>query len=134
MAVCGHNGNNETLIGNSNSVGLALFDENNYELDISGMKSSPISIYIPRDQNLPEYSFQSVNATQIQLEHGSFYLPCSFRLKALNSSIHIELKPIDSSLGYVVVLKFDQTPIVNSTYAYYDAFKILCPSKMLWKN
>ena len=28
MAVSGHNGNNETLIGVSNSIGLTLFDEN----------------------------------------------------------------------------------------------------------
>ena len=47
MAVSGHNGNNETFIGVSNSMGLTLYDENSNETPIR-KTSEPINIVLPR--------------------------------------------------------------------------------------
>jgi len=126
MAISGHNGNNETLIGVSNSVGLSFYDFNNNEIPIT---DSSIDILINRDSNLPEISYQYINITQIQLI--SQYLPCAFNITSTNASIHIELQPIDATIAYILVLKFGSTPIINTTYASFDAYKIICPSRGL---
>ncbi len=128
MAINGHNGNNETFIGVSNSISLSFYDSNNNEIPIV---KSPIDIVIQRDSNLPEINFQYVNATQIQLSPESFYLPNAFNLTSTNASIHIELEPIDKNVGYFVALKLGSTSIINSTYSNYDAFQVNCPSNLI---
>ena len=115
MAVSGYNGNNETLIGFSSSNGLSFYDENNVQIQIT-LSQVPIDILIPRDANLPTYLYQYVNATQIQLLPGAFYLPNGFNITSNNASIHIELKPLNMNLAYLVILKLGYTPIVNSIY------------------
>jgi len=125
MAMSGHNGNNETLIGYSNSLGLTFYDSNNNEIPIT---KSKIDIIIQRDSNLIKIDFDYVNATQISSD--SFYLPNAFNITTTNSSIHIELQPLDQSVGYVLVMKLGSTPIINSTYSNYDSFKVICPSNL----
>ena len=135
MAVSGHNSNNETLVGMSNSLALSFYDKNNREIQISQI-SPPLDILIQRDPNLSEFSYEYVNATQIQISAQSYLLPNAFNLTATNASVHIELKPFSGSIGYLIVMKLGYTPVVNSTYADYTSFKIFCPSKlflqMLW--
>jgi hypothetical protein len=128
MAISGHNGNNETFIGVSNSIGLTFYDLNSNEIPI--VKSS-IDIVIQRDSNLPEIYFQYVNATQIQLTHESFYLPNAFNLTSKNASIHIELEPTDKNFGYFLVLNLGSVPIINSTYSNYEAFQVNCPGILI---
>ena len=92
MAISGHNGNNETLIGMSNSLGLSFYDLNMNKVEVS-LTTTPIDILIKRDLSVQTNSFNYVNATQIQLS--SFYLTNAFNLTTTNASIHIELKPFN---------------------------------------
>jgi hypothetical protein len=124
MAISGHNGNNETRIGLSNSIGLTVYDSKNNEIPIT---DSSIYVVIQRDSNLPEISYKYINATQFQLSSG--FLPNAFNITSTNASIHIELKPINESIGYLIALKFGSSPIINKTYSSYDAFKLICRSK-----
>ena len=130
MAVSGHNGNNESKIGVSNSIGLSVYDEQLNEIKISNLKS-PIDLVIPRDIRLPQYSYQYVNATNIDLPPNAFLLFNGINLAAVNSSLHIELKPTNLTLGYLLVIKLGSTPIVNSTFADFSSFKLFCPSNFL---
>ena len=130
MAVIGHNGYNETFVGMSNSVGLTFFDENNNQIEIIN-SNSPIEIEIQRDINLPSFPYQYVNISQILLKYGSFFMSNGFNLTSNNASIHIELKPLNESIGYLFALKLGYSPIINSTFADYDSFKIMCPSKLI---
>jgi len=51
------------------------------------------------------------------------------KLETQNSSIHIEISPFDSSVGYLVLLKFNMTPRINSKFGQdYDNWKLFCPS------
>jgi len=129
MAVSGHNGNNETLIGVSNSIGLTLFDENSNEIPIT-KTSEPIDILIQRDSNLPQYSYYYVNATKFEFSSGQFYLTNTFKITATNASIHIELKPLNQNIGYVLATKLASTPLINATNADYTWFKIFCPNEI----
>ena len=128
MAISGHNGNNETLIGMSSSIGLSIYDQNMNEIEIS-QTQMPIKIIIKREQNLPEYSFQYINTTQMNLTLP--YLQNAFKLTANDASIHIELKPLDLNIGYLLVLKLGNAPILKSSLSDYTSFKIFCPSKNL---
>jgi hypothetical protein len=128
MAISGHNGNNETFIGASNLIGLSFYDlVNNNEIEIT---NSHIEIYIQRDSNLPKILFDYVNSTQIQFSPESLYLQNAFNITSSNASIHIELEPLNEKLGYILVIKLGSIPIINSTYSYYSAFKIFCPSNL----
>ena len=130
MSTSGHNGNNETFIGMSSAIGLSFYDSNANEIRITQSKS-PIDIIIQRDQNTLNYTFEYINATSMAFLSGAYLLQNSFTLKMINASIHIELKPINSSIAYLIVIKFGYMPIVNSTSSDYSYFKILCPSKIL---
>jgi hypothetical protein len=128
MAVSGHNGNNETFIGISNSMGLTLYDENSNEIPIR-RTNVPIDIVLQRDSNLPEYSYYHVNASTFTFASGQFYLTNTFKITAKNSSMHIELKPLNKYIGYLLVLKLSSTPLINSTNADYTWFQIFCPNQ-----
>jgi hypothetical protein len=130
MAVSGHNGNNETLIGMSSSLGLSFYDyETNSEISIS-QSSSPIDIRMPRDKSVSKYSFQYVNATNLDFLDGSFYLQNNMNITTQNASLHIELKPLNESISYLIALKLGHLPIINTTYADYTSFKFICPSNL----
>ncbi len=51
----------------------------------------------------------------------------SFIKSKSNSSISIQLKPTDYNLGYLIVLKFSDLLVFNSTQQSYDYFQIMCP-------
>ena len=126
MAPAGHNGNNETNIGFSSLISLSFRDSSKSEIEIKESKF-PFDFRVPRDKNLPPIVYQRVNATNVSISAGAHILPNSFHIKSNNASIHINIKPLDLSIGYLVLLKFGYTPILNSTYADYNHFKVLCP-------
>jgi len=129
MAVSGYNGMNETSIGMSSSLGLSFYDfETNNEI-LLAQSLSPIDIIIPRDKSASEHSFQYVNATNLEFLNGSFYLQNYMSITRNNVSIHIELKPLNESISYLIVLKLGHLPIINSTYADYTSFKFICSGK-----
>jgi hypothetical protein len=51
----------------------------------------------------------------------------SFIKSKSNSSISIQLKPTDYNLAYLIVLKFSDLLVFNSTQQSYDYFQIMCP-------
>ena len=130
MAVSGHNGNNETYIHMSYSIGLNFYDKNANEINILQSKS-PIDIIIQRDQNTINYTFEYVNATGMGLLSGTFFLQNSFTLKMSNASIHIELKPVNQTIAYLLVLKLGYMPVVNTKSVEYTSFKVFCPRKIV---
>ena len=135
MAVSGHNGDNESFSGYSSSIGLSFYDENINEIQISNALN-PIDIVMSRDPSVFQNKYQYVNVSQIKLTTGSYFLPNGFKIKSTNASIHIELKPLNESICYLIVLKLGHLPIINSTYADYTAFKFICSGKIkiMWKK
>ena len=85
---------------------------------------------ILRDVYQPDFLYQYVNATQIQLTFGSFFIHSAIELKSKNSSLHIELKPKNITLSYLIVINFGFTPVINEEKTEYSSFKIFCPSKV----
>ena len=58
----------------------------------------------------------------------------SFVKTKSNSSIHIHFKPNDLYLAYLIVLKFSDLLIFNSTQQSYDYFQIMCPQTGIVHN
>ena len=131
MAVSGHNGNNETLIGLSNAIGLTFYNENATEIKIT-KAIVPIDIRIPRDTI--SLSYYEVNATKIEFLSKQNFLTNVFNITAKNASLHIELKPTSFSIGYLLVLKLGNVPIINATHADFTSFRIFCPSNSIEKK
>jgi hypothetical protein len=132
MATCVHNGNNETNIGLSQSITISF--SNNYENEIEIKDSSQlIDIWIPREMNLLDVHPNIVNLTRIannkNISEKQELFTIGLKLETQNSSIHIEISPFDSSVGYLVLLKFNMTPRINSSFGQdYDNWKLFCPS------
>ena len=125
MAISGHNGNNETLIGRSSSIGLSFYDENIDEIKID-LTNEPIDLIVKRDFKISDNQFQYVNTSTLLLS--SSFLPNSFNITSNNASIHIEVEPLNRTVGYLIVMKLGFMPVINSSHADYTSFKILCPS------
>jgi hypothetical protein len=131
MATSGHNGNNETLTGNSSQIGLTFYDESYEEIPIT-KSNKPFDIRIRRDLNMSQFfSYQYVNHTEINenMELNSVFLQNAFNITSNNASIHIEFMPLYSKASYLFVLKLGYLPVINATNTDYTAFKIFCTSK-----
>lgn len=136
MALTAYNGDNETKIGLSKSLSYSLYDQNKNEIEISNQQL-PIKFWIPKDTKVQVESYKYINASQnsqnknasnssFQLLNG--FLLQGFRLSGLNISIHIQLKPVNKSIGYLILLKFGDNPIASNEY--FDEWRVFCPTGM----
>ena len=136
MALTAYNGDNETKIGLSKSLSYSLYDQNKNEIEIS-KQQLPIKFWIPKDTKVQVESYKYINASQnsqnknasnssFQLLNG--FLLQGFRLSGLNISIHIQLKPVNKSIGYLILLKFGDNPIASNEY--FDEWRVFCPTGM----
>ena len=126
-ATNGLNGQNETFIGLSSLVDLSFYDSNGLPITISKSKS-PIEIWIPRRTSFVNRSFQKVDVLKTKVSPYLQFMPNSFNINSNNASIHIHIMPNDTAMGYLIILKFGYTPILNSRMSDFDYMKILCPN------
>jgi hypothetical protein len=132
MATCVHNGNNETNIGLSQSIAISFSNNHENEIEIKD-SAQLIDIWIPREMNFLDVHPNFVNLTGIannkNISEKQELFTIGLKLETQNSSIHIEISPFDSSVGYLVLLKFNMTPRINSKFGQdYDNWKLFCPS------
>ena len=130
MASCLHNGDNESFIGLSQSFSVGFSDYNGNEVEIPTSSKSIIDIWISRDLNFLQNSkIKLMNASSLKNNGTESQLyPISFTKTAMNSSLHIEFSPLNFSIGYLVLLKFNSTPKINSTLQEFDSWKMFCPA------
>jgi hypothetical protein len=50
---------------------------------------------------------------------------------SLSISVHFEMHPLNITLGYLFIYKFDQTPQLNSSINQIDGWTLFCPSSKL---
>jgi len=100
----------------SRSISFSLFDSDGKEISLD----YPIEIFIPRDPNriVPRMILQNVTSRQ-QLFNFHYVNLTTI----LSISIHIEIEPLNSLVGYLLIYKFDQIPRLNEI----DGWSILCP-------
>jgi hypothetical protein len=124
------NGNNETKVGFSQMLEIRLYDSYERPIEVKNLRT-PIEILIPKDPILsfnPKFvEFIFVNATNQFLTARNQFLPGFFILNNKNGSIHIQLQPLNASVGYFITIKFGRTPIFNRTHRDFDWWRVYCP-------
>lgn len=116
----------------SRSVSLSVSDPNGNEVRIQANQTHPIEMLIPRDPTLvlPAMILQngtSINSTSHQQFFHLHYVNLSSQLPI---SVHLEISPLDLSLAYLFVYKFDQIPQFNSLINDIEGWTIFCPSNL----
>jgi hypothetical protein len=83
-------------------------------------------MWIPRYDLV--YSYQNASVFNTSLNTSLQIMPILISTNATNASLHFQIKPSDPNVGYLFLLKFGQTPILNQTYSSFDYWKVLCPN------
>ncbi len=117
----------------SQLVSLSIIDRNGNEISFTANQNNPIQLIIPRDPNvvIPPMNLQnvtSINSTSQNLIFNLHYINIT---SSLSISVHFEIEPLNTSLAYLFIFKFDQTPLLNSSINLIDGWTLFCPSSKL---
>ena len=117
----------------STSISLSMLDQNGNEISF---QTTSLRFVIPRDPNLiiPPMNLQNVTSTNFTRHNLLFYLQYINITTSLPISVHIEINPLNTSLAYLFIYKFDQTPQLNSSLQSIDGWTIFCPSSLTNEN
>jgi hypothetical protein len=118
----------------SRSISLSILDQYGNEVLIQTNLSHPIEIMIPRDPNvtIPEMILQNVTSMNSTPHNQLFYLQYLNITSVLSISVHFEMHPLNTSLAYLFIYKFDQTPLLNSSVNLIDGWTLFCPSSKIF--
>ncbi|CAF1375842.1 unnamed protein product [Adineta ricciae] len=118
----------------SRSLSFSILDQDQNEVPIQTNNSQPIEIIIPRDPNLiiPPMIRQNVTSLNSTSPHQLLF---HFQYVSLSSSslavsVHWEVEPASTSLAYLFVYRFDQTPQLNTSINHIDGWALFCPSNL----
>ena len=119
-----------TSMNLSRTISFSVLDENGNELSIETNISHPIQIIIPRDPNvlIPDMTLQNVMSINFTFHNQLFNLHYVNITSTLSISVHFEIHPLNSTIGYLFIYKFDSSPILNSSVNQIDGWALLCPS------
>jgi hypothetical protein len=125
-------GNTPSLANTSFStmISLGVFDqyENNIPLGIN--INDPIEILIPRDVNMIIPSMTMQNVTLMNSYNRSFDLHYvnMTRNNNLTISLHLEMRPLNTTLAYLLIYRFDGVPQLINSSDQIDGWSLFCPS------
>ncbi len=107
----------------SRSISFSILDQNGNEILIETNSSNPIELIIPRDPNLiiPSMILQNVTSTPHSQLFNLHYVNIT---NTLPISVHLEIHPLDATIGYLLIYKFDGIPQLNQS----DGWTLFCPS------
>jgi hypothetical protein len=126
-ALIGLNGDNETNVGRSKSISLSFYDENDgTEMQVNN-QTNPIEFWIQKDFTSTDYTFYNLTYSN------DLFLINTFIKSTTNSSVHIQIKPNNLELGYLMLFMFNDIPILTSSDEKYDIWKLYCPSGIYFK-
>ena len=116
----------------SRSISLSIVDQDENEISISTPLNNSYRFVIPHDPSvmIPPMSLQNVtsmNSTPHHLLFNLHYVSLSSS-EDVSVSIHLEVRSLNMSLGYLLIYKFDTSPQLNSSISDIDGWSILCPS------
>lgn len=70
---------------------------------------------------------QLFNISQVVIHNKTQFVPNGLNMTAQNTSLTIELYPLNVNTGYLILLKWGDTPYLNSSYNNIDTWQMLCP-------
>ena len=93
----------------SRSISLSILDRNGNEISFETTFNYPYRFVIPRDPNvvIPSMILQNVTSfNSHSLLFNLYYINLTHK-NNLSISIHIEMESLNSSVGYLLIYKFD---------------------------
>ena len=113
----------------SRSVALSLFDSDGRELATTTDQDHRIEMIIPRDPNvaIPSMALQNVTFIDASPNRQLFNLHFVNITSQLPISLHLEMRPLNPSIAYLFVYRFDSAPQLNSTVNLIDGWTAFCP-------
>ena len=130
LAVAGSTRSSATTTNLSTSLALSVLDASGNELPIHTDRDHPIELIIPRDPNaiIPPMVLQNVTLADPAPHRQLLNLHFSNITSALPVSVHFEMRPHDTSLGYLFVYRFGTAPQLNSSVQFLDGWTVFCPA------
>jgi hypothetical protein len=123
------NSNIQSNTNLSTSISLSMLEQNGNEILF---QTNSMRFIIPRDPNIIIPSMNLQNVTSIH--NVLFYFHYINITSSLPISIHIEMNPLNTSLAYLFIYKFDQIPQLNNSINIIDGWTIFCPSILTNEN
>jgi hypothetical protein len=123
------NSQSQPNINLSTSISLSILDQYGNELPVQTNLSHPIEIHIPRDPNLILSPMILQNITSIP--HNQLFNLQYVNITSIQPiSVHFEIGPLNTSVAYLFIYKFDQTPRLNSSINDIDGWTLFCPASL----
>jgi hypothetical protein len=119
--------NSQSNTNLSRSISFSILDQNGNEVLIETNSSNPIELIIPRDPSLiiPSMILQNVTSTPHYQLFNLHYVNIT---STLPISVHLEIHPLDATIGYLLIYKFDGIPQSNQS----DGWTLFCPSSKFY--
>ncbi|UJR06650.1 hypothetical protein I4U23_010936 [Adineta vaga] len=126
---------NATLSSNTNlsrSISFSILDHNQNEISIQPVGNKSIELIIPRDPNLiiPSMILQNVTSMNFKPHNFIFHYHYLNLTTSLPISVHWEIQPLNTTVAYLFIYRFDQIPHLNSSINQIDGWTLLCPSAL----
>jgi hypothetical protein len=116
----------------STSISLSVLDQYGNDIPIHASIDHPIEFIIPRDANLILPSMVLQNVTSITNDNNLVFNPHFVNITQSNCnltlSLHFEMRPVNTSLAYLLIYKFDNFPQLSISINQIDGRSLLCPS------
>ena len=129
LASFGNASKSSTNTNLSTSLSLSILDENENELHLQTNLSNPIEILIPRDPNFVLLPMVLQNITSVP--HNQLFNFHYVNITTTQTiSVHLQIHPLNISLAYLFIYKFDQIPQLNSSINQIDGWTLLCPANL----
>ena len=110
----------------STSISLTLLDEDGNDLSLH----TPVELLIPRDPTaiIPPMFFQNVTSLSASPHHQLFNLHYVDLSAMSDASVHLELHPLSVNLSYLLIYRFDRSPVLNTSLQEIDGWLLFCPA------
>ncbi len=120
----------------STSISLSALDQYGNDVSIHASKEHPIEFIIPRDTNLIMSPMFLQNVTSISNNHNLQFKLHSVNITLSNNnltaSLHLDMYPLNTSLGYLLIYKFDNFPQFIGSINQTDGWSLFCPFSKLF--
>lgn len=114
----------------SRTISFSILDANQKEVAVQTDGNTSIEIVIPRDPNLsiPPLLLHNVTALNSSAHNLTLHFHHFVVNVSLPVSVHWEMEPLNTSLAYLFVYRFDQLPQLNESTSNIDGWTLFCPS------
>jgi len=119
----------------SRSISLSLLDTSGTTIAVNNLPSS-IEIIISRDSNLllPSMTLENVTGQTVAIKANNnpqfslYYVNVTSSAENLTLSATFEFKSENSTIGFMIIFRFDAIPVLNSSMNQTDGYKVYCPA------